>query len=156
METSTILSDYELERNKPVPSINHGSIEANLIIELAVYRDVYRIATEVSLDLNGYYSVPDISIFEKNKMDTKNDISAMKTPPLCTIEIISPTQSFTDMLAKTYSYFTHGVKSCWIVLPGVNNIYVFSGPDTYQIFRSDQILQDPTLNISFSLGEVFV
>jgi Uma2 family endonuclease len=156
METTAIVSDYELERHKPMPSINHGSIQANLIIGLAAYRNTHRIASEVSLDLNDFSSVPDISIFEKMKIDTKNDIPFMKIPPLCVVEIISPSQSFNEILTKTYSYFQNGVKSCWIVLPGVNNIYVFSGPDTYQIFKSDQTLQDPTLNISFSLAEVFV
>ena len=28
---SNTLSDYEIERNKPMPSLNHGSIQANLI-----------------------------------------------------------------------------------------------------------------------------
>jgi Uma2 family endonuclease len=156
METIISLSDYELERHKPMPSINHGSIQANLVIELAVFRKQYRITSEVSLDLGSLQAVPDISIFEKMAIDTKNDTISMKTPPLCAIEIISPSQSFTELLTKAYAYFNHGVKSCWLVLPGVDNIYVFSQPDNYQIFKSDNTLHDSILNISIPLAEIFI
>jgi hypothetical protein len=47
------------------------------------------------------------------------------------------------------------VKSCWIVLPSLANIYVFSSPDDYNIFRATEILHDDTLDISFPLEEVF-
>jgi hypothetical protein len=31
MTTTAALSQYEIERNKPMPSFNHGSVQANLI-----------------------------------------------------------------------------------------------------------------------------
>lgn len=34
MVSATVLSDYEIERNKPIPSFNHGAIQANLKYEI--------------------------------------------------------------------------------------------------------------------------
>ncbi len=148
-------TDYETERNKPMPSFNHGSIQANLIIELAAFKSIYRIISELSLDLSDWPSVPDISLFPWKKLDTKNDQIKVSEPPLCAIEILSPTQSFGDLFAKAQAYFSHGVLSCWIVLPGVDNVYVFSNPDDYEIFRSNEMLIDKKLNISMPLQDVF-
>ena len=59
------------------------------------------------------------------------------------------------MVSKARAYFSHGVKSCWIVLLPLGNIYVFSGPDEYEIYRSNQTLRDAVLDISIPLKEVF-
>ena len=146
---------YVLERNKPAPSFNHGVVQANLIAELGVFRKKFRIASELSLDLTEWPSVPDISIYPKMDIDLKNDVITMKDPPLCTIEILSPSQSLTDLTSKALGYFEHGVQSCWIVLPSLSNIYVFSSPDEYVIFRATETLNDEKLGISFPLEEVF-
>lgn len=149
------ISSYELERNKPMPSLNHGSIQFNLAIELAPYKNKYRFASELSLDLSDWPSVPDISIYPKMELDMKNDVIAMKEPPLGVIEILSPSQSLSELTTKASGYFAHGVQSCWIVLPSLANIYVFSSPDDYAIFRATETLHDEQLDISFPLEEVF-
>ena len=44
------VSEYELERGKPMPNLIHGIIQANLVFELKVrYRVNYHIASEVGL-----------------------------------------------------------------------------------------------------------
>lgn len=150
------VSDYEQERHKPMPSFNHGSIQTNLgfLVKLH-YREKYRTVSELSLNLSEWPSVPDIALFPWEKLDTMNDQIKVSEPPLCVMEILSPTQSFADLLAKAHSYFEHGVKSCWIVLPGVDNIYVFSSSDEYEIFRSGEILIDKQMNIQLEVAKVF-
>jgi Uma2 family endonuclease len=76
-------------------------------------------------------------------------------PPLCAIEISSPSQSTDQMRQKVEKYFQHGVKSCWIVFPPLANIYVFSSPDDYEIYRPHETLEDKVLGISLPLKEVF-
>lgn len=75
MELSTVAPElaYEIERGKPIPSLNHGVIQYNLGLELAPYRKHYRIATEVSLRLDGWPSTPDIIILQKEKVDFHRD-----------------------------------------------------------------------------------
>lgn len=148
--------DYVTERGKPMPSLNHGTVQANLIGELRNRSKThYRIVSELSLDLSDWPSVPDISLYPKTPLDLHNDVVAMTEPPLCTIEIISPSQSLNDLTDKARHYFAHGVKSCWLVLLPLGNIYVYSGPDDYQIFRANETLRDTVLDIEIPLQEVF-
>lgn len=148
-------SDYVTERNKPMPSYNHGSIQANLIIELATYRNQYRPISELSLDLSNWPSVPDVSLYPWEKLDTTQDRAKVSEPPLCVIEILSPTQSITELLSKAKSYFEHGVQSCWIVLPWLDNIYVFTTPKDYEIFKSGETLEDKKMGIRIDVARVF-
>lgn len=156
MENAIAISQYELERGKPMPSFNHGSVQANLIFEIKLhYRDSYRVISELSLDLDTWESVPDICIYPFTPLDTKKDIVTMLKPPLCAIEIISPSQSLNMLVTKANDYFKHGVQSCWLVLLGLDNIYVYSDADHYEIFKTHETLHDKKLDISFSLKEVF-
>ena len=153
---SSEISNYELERNKPMPSLNHGTIQANLIFAImALYRNKYKVVSELALNLGTWPSVPDISILPKAEMDLRNDEISVKTAPLCAIEILSPTQNLSELTTKAFDYFQNGVKSCWIVLPTMANIYVYSSPDEYEIFRATETLVDKKLDISFPLADVF-
>jgi Uma2 family endonuclease len=153
---NTVAQDYVTERGKPMPSFNHGSVQTNIIVALSIrYKKSYRIVSELSLDLSSWASVPDISLYPFTPLDWDKDVIAMTEPPLCTIEIISPSQSLTELITKARQYFSHGVNSCWLVLMPLNNIYVFSAPGEYQIFRLDEMLKDTVLNIDIPMNEIF-
>jgi len=150
------ISDYEIERNKPMPSLNHSIIQLNLGSELRnAYKKAFRVASELSLALADWPSVPDICIFPKTPLDLSQDVTAVTEAPLCAIEICSPSQSAYEMRQKVEKYFQHGVKSCWIVFPSFANIYVYSDPESYEIYRSHETLKDTVLDISLPLKEVF-
>lgn len=155
MAEEIAIATYETERNKPMPSLNHGAIQANLIMELKPFRRQFRIASELSLELADWPSVPDICIFPKMPLDLRNDVTAVSEAPLCAVEIISPSQSIDELVAKAEKYFEHGVRSCWIVIPTLGNVYVFSSPVDYRIFRDDEVLEDSVLGFSIPLSEVF-
>lgn len=99
--------------------------------------------------------MPDLSILPKLTPDFRNDVTTVTEPPLGVIEIISPSQTLNQLVAKAEAYFAHGVKSCWLVLLPLTNIYVFSSPDDYQIFREHEVLKDEVLGIELPLKEVF-
>jgi len=157
MVAKSSLTQYEIERNKPTPSFNHSILQINLIIALGAYKKKYRLASELKFRLppDNWESVPDIAILSKTAPNFKKDIIAYPKPPLCTIEILSPTQSLTELTSKAEEYFKYGVKSCWIVLPEFKNIYVYTTPDEYEIFKATDTLKDKNLDLSFSLKEVF-
>ena len=58
-------------------------------------------------------------------------------------------------LFPAYHYFGHGVKSCWLVIPALKNIYVFSGRETYQISKSNETLTDASIGVTLPLSEIF-
>ena len=154
--TGRELSAYELDRRKPMPTLIHGAIQANLIIQLAVnYPNQFRIASEVTLATKPDGSTPDLVLYPAGALDYKNDPSRRTDPPLLTIEIQSASQSTKDMVTKLEPYFYFGVKSCWIVVPDLQAVLVYDNPFHYTFFHNDETLKDTVLNVDMSLVEVF-
>jgi len=48
-----------------------------------------------------------------------------------------------------------GVKSCWLVLPSLTTIYVFSSYSQYQVFGPDTELVDKVMGIHLPIPKVF-
>ncbi len=154
--TEKVLSEYEIQRGKPMPSKNHSIIQRNLIFQLMLkYGNVYEIFSEISLELSDWESTPDLAIFPKMKINFLEDEIRLTETPLCVIEILSPTQALSALTSKANKYFKNGVKSCWLVLPSLRNIYVFSTITDYQIFSMNTILNDAALDIQIPLNEIF-
>jgi Uma2 family endonuclease len=158
MEVATlpIQSDYEIERGKPMPSLLHAVVQMRLIMYLGNhYEKEFNLFPELALDTPGQKSTPDIAIDEYGPIDFSRDVIKKPTPPLATIEILSPTQVLQTLLDKTNEYFSFGVKSCWVAIPPLKSIYVFKAPNDYQVFSHEDILRDPNLNIEVPLGVIF-
>lgn len=157
METPAIeISDYELERGKPVPSKNHGIVQANLLMEIGVhYRKSFRLMSEINVGISGRVLVPDIGIFPKMAADMANDQIVVEELPLTTIEILSPTQALKELTDKARAYFQAGVKSSWIVLPDQQGGFVYSDPNEYNYFHGEEMLRDPATGIELELAPLF-
>jgi Uma2 family endonuclease len=152
------LSDYEIERNKPLPDIKHSIVQTNLLFKLGnIYGNDFSILPELNITMpTGRDAVPDICIYPKIKIDFSNDIESMIEMPLTTIEIISPPQTEEQLLRNVERYFDAGVQSCWIVLPISKTIVVFSDPINYQTFTiANPILKDTILDVELDLNKVF-
>jgi Uma2 family endonuclease len=156
MQKFTQVSQYELERGKPMPSKFHGFIQTKIASRFDNdYGERFICFSELSLELSSWESVPDLSIYAKSDIDMSEDEIEVSVPPLCVVEILSPSQSLQELLAKAKRYFSYDVKSCWLVIPGLKNIYVFSSPDDYQIFRDNQTLHDAVIDVKLELAKVF-
>lgn len=150
-------SDYEIERDKPMPSTNHSIIQSKIAFELTLrYRKDYDILPEISLDTPIKGTVPDLAIYPKLVLDVRHDIIKRKDAPLLTIEILSPEQKLQELVDKTYRYFDFGVKSCWIVLPSLKTVMVYSAVDTFEYIKSDSILIDPNWGFELPLKDIFI
>ena len=146
----TQLSDYEIERNKPMPTLLHGAIQANLIFEIKFnYRDKFRVASEVSLATTPNAFTPDVVLYPFENLDFQNDPSRRQDAPLLSIEIQSASQSSKDMTSKLEPYFNFGIKSCCIVVPNFQGVFVYDSPTHYKFYHEDQII--PFLNSSQDL-----
>jgi Uma2 family endonuclease len=150
------LSDYEIERGKPMPSTNHSIIQDNISFELNLkYRKEYKILPELSLDTPFKGSVPDLAIYHHFELDLNHDIIKRDDPPLVTIEILSPEQKLQDLIDKTFRYFAFGVRSCWIVIPNLKTIIVYSGIDEFEYFKKNSILKDPNNGFELDVSKIF-
>jgi Uma2 family endonuclease len=74
--------------------------------------------------------------------------------PLTVIKIISPSQTDTQLTAKSVDYFAAGVRSYWLAQPVLRTIFVLLPDGSELVFHND-VLTDPTNGISVDLKQVF-
>ena len=152
-----ILSEYERERGKPMPTLNHAYVQSNILVALTIgYRGTHTFLSELNITMpERPHTVPDIAIYSKMKVDFLHDITSMTAMPLTVVEIVSPSQSDAEILAKFERYFHAGVGSCWLVMPSLQAIAVYSGIGTYQFFTTTTTLIDPSTGIELAVNEIF-
>lgn len=151
------LSDYEIERGKPMPSLLHSIVQARIMRYLDNnYDKLYFFLPELSIaSTEGRPLVPDISIYPKFEIDWQNDVIKHKEAPLATIEILSPRQNLSDLNEKAQRYFGMGTTSCWIVLPSMEAIAVNHPAGKYKFFSGNETLVDEKIEVKLPLVEVF-
>ncbi len=158
MEAAVALSQYEIERDKPMPSFNHSVLQMRLGTFLSThYNDKYELLSEVDLELPNAKkpTVPDLAIIPKKKVDWLNDVLRVKEPPLTVIEILSPMQNIEAVKNKIFdNYFAAGVKSAWLVVPSLQTISVYT-PDGKMATYSNGAMQDPTIGVTLNMEEIF-
>ncbi len=150
------LSDYEIERGKPMPDKNHAIIQGRLNFRLTLkYGDKFSILPEIQLQLPTRERVPDLAIYPPLSFEADNNEIRMTQMPLCAIEILSEMQSLNELSKKCGEYFTAGIPSYWLVIPALTSIYVFHSRQDYTIFSYKDRLVDTLLDIELDLGEIF-
>ncbi len=148
------LSDYEIERGKPTPTLQHSAVQLSLAFQIYP-QPGYRIFSELTIGLGGNKYTPDLSIYPFETVDYTETESLRTIPPLVCIEIISPSQSTVELIGKSKIYFAHGVKSCWIVDPALQAITILQPGEPRRIVDSG-IATDPATGLTVDLAKVFV
>jgi Uma2 family endonuclease len=155
-EKVNAVNSYEEERNKPMPSLNHSKLQRNLLIALChKYDRKFEFLPEIAIKIGDWGATPDVGIFNIQNADYQHDVIKLEVPPLCAIEILSPTQSLDELIEKSEHYFLKGAKSYWLVLPKLESILVYEQPFKYTNFRKYETLIDNNLTIEIELKEVF-
>ncbi len=151
----TTLSDYELERGKPIPSLNHGRTQARLIHSLMNgYEEQFDIISELTLSVTVPNTVPDVSIYPAMSVNWLDDEVNVDRVPLTVIEIISPSQTLTEMTDKALIYFVAGVQSYWLVQPSLRSVFILQPGQDELVFHNEP-LTDPSTGITIDLKKVF-
>ena len=149
------LTDYEIERGKPMPSFNHAKIQLRIGQQLLnQYEDQYDILSELSLELPNLPSVPNLSIFPIKPSDWFDDDVRVTQIPLMVVEILSPSQTITELTEKAKAYFSTGVASYWLVVPAFRTVTLLQ-PNADELVFHNNLLTDPTNGISIDLKKVF-
>jgi Uma2 family endonuclease len=158
LETAAPLTDYEIERGKPMPSFNHSILQTQISFLLKRdYGKEFTFPSELDLAFVPKGAVPDICVYPKMKRDYKHeeDIVKMTQPPITAIEIVSPGQILEDVVSKARKiYFPNDVKSVWVVMPSLETIVIID-PNLDTTFFNKGELFDPANNIRLSIEEVF-
>ncbi|MGI4863165.1 MAG: Uma2 family endonuclease [Janthinobacterium lividum] len=157
METLEIVkSDYELERGKPMPTRNHALLQQRILFEILVrYPKKFTVLPELNLNVLGDNLVPDLAVFAGSLGFLAHDQNIVSDMPLLVVEILSPSQSVTELTAKAERYLQAGVTSYWLVVPELMNIAVSSAMGIYHGFYLPDTLRDPATGIELELATLF-
>lgn len=157
-ETQVFISDYELERGKPIPSLNHSIIQTYLVVILRInFGKAFTIGSKVDLDLPNTQrpTVPDIAIFSKRELALSKDVVKVKEAPLTAIEILSPSQRIEDVKDKIFqNYFPAGVKSAWLIIPTARTVSIYTPDEKFKTYATGKFT-DPTNDITLDIDDVF-
>jgi Uma2 family endonuclease len=154
MATTQDITDYEKERGKPLPSLNHGFVQSLIVGLFLEHRDRLTTITELSLDLGGLLVTPDVCVYPKMDVDLTRDQSVVNEAPLLAIEIQSPTQSTQDMMDKAREMIDAGVQSVWIVQPTIHTVTLIDEtivPNTV----TEGTFTDPATDVTVTLDDIF-
>lgn len=145
---------YEEERGKPMPSRNHGLVQAELIGQFLQQRE-YMAISELTLGMQPRPLTPDISIYRRQPVNMSFDVIRPTEPPLMVVEIESPGQGIQELRDKVEAYFAHGVKSCWLVVPTLRNITILTPDGEARFAQGAGVIVDPVTGVSADLSVVF-
>ncbi|PIO47761.1 MAG: hypothetical protein CMR00_08740 [[Chlorobium] sp. 445] len=149
------LSDYELERGKPMPNFNHGYIQANLIVSLRQqYGKQFSVVSEVSIPTPTASVTPDVLVFNKRPVNWLEIKPELAEPPILAVEIQSPSQAMETLLEKVKALLEIGVKSVWVIQPALQTVSVFTAFAPPKTFVQGTV-SDHTSGIELSLAEIF-
>lgn len=123
---------------------NNGRVEVEWAIKLKIAND-------------NWMPVPDLTYVSYNLLpaDWLKD-EACPVPPELVIEIISPGQTFGEMMEKAADYIQAGVARVWIVDTKARTITVFAPACVPATYRDDRLISDDLLpGLAITPQEVF-
>ncbi|MCY2993034.1 MAG: Uma2 family endonuclease [Planctomycetota bacterium] len=71
--------------------------------------------------------------------------------PDLAVEVVSPTDEFSDVVAKVCAYFEYGVRRVWVILPEERQVYVYESPTQVQILAITDTLSGGDMFPGFTL-----
>jgi len=146
---STALPKYKNDQMSP--KFFHGSTTGSLFILLSTWgKEKGRVVVEWSVKLTrnqqDWIPVPDLTYVSHHRLpiDWLKDEACPVIPELV-IEIISPGQTFGDMIEKATYYLQAGVSLVWVVDTISQAITVFTSSSLPLTFRDQQIISHEIL-----------
>ncbi|HLP91772.1 MAG TPA: Uma2 family endonuclease [Nostocaceae cyanobacterium] len=133
------------------PKFFHSSTTGSLFILLSTWaqekgRVVVEWAVKLTKNQQDWIPVPDLTYISYNRLssDWLKDEACPIVPELV-IEIISPGQTFGDMIEKATNYLQAGVNLVWVIDTISQTITVFTSSSLPITFRDDQIISHEIL-----------
>jgi len=162
-----MLENEELDR----PSFKHSRVQTNLTVLLG-NEERFETFVELSLDIGNMdlsrfrikakdELVPDICVYAESPLlldedeEVDDDLLKVSQMPDLAIEILSPSQSVNFLVRKIKAFLALGVKSCWLVIPAIEVINVYS-PNHKQTFdMNDSNIVDEIMDIHLPIQKIF-
>ncbi|RKZ88879.1 MAG: hypothetical protein DRR19_12065 [Candidatus Parabeggiatoa sp. nov. 1] len=85
------------------------------------------------------------------------DVLRMPKNPILVIELLAPSQSVNELMMKFDAYFALGIQSCWLVMPSLEEVKIYSQQGSYKTFdtQRDTEVTDEVLDIHLPIQNIF-
>ncbi len=131
-------------RQKPMPDLDHGTMQLELGVLVRQKFSEFRVATEVHVRITPTeFLVPDVVILRK---EHPRERYPTKPVHVCA-EIISPDQTFGETVIKCHEYHRWGVPMCWIVDPDQRKAWNYQNGELPREVPADGALEAPEIAI---------
>ena len=139
---------------KPPMAADSVWIASILVRELGTFARTHELGRVVCemlfhLQANRPHRRPDVAFvsYERWPRDRKLPrVDPWDVVPDLAIEVVSPTNSAAEVLARVGEYFHAGVQRVWVVYPSESFVYVYASPTEVQILqRGDELDGAPLL-----------
>jgi Uma2 family endonuclease len=131
-----------------MPSLNHSYICLQILRQLVLVEKVEPLP-ELTLEIaNGL--TPDISVFPKGQLQANlfHDVTRVQQMPTLAIEVVSSSQTISEMLEKATQLIKAGVKVVWTVEPYSRSVFVTT-QTTEQLFHQE-LVESEGITIDFA------
>lgn len=164
--------DGELVEMSPVGH-RHSEIVGNLFLIIKLYLrqnsiglvhgDSLLFVLSQSADSEGSLREarsPDLAFVRKSSYpDNFDRTRPFPGAPDLAVEVVSPTESASELQAKIHSYLSHGTQEVWAVYPEAQEIYVHdkTTPDAIRVYRAGDTLSPENLlpGLKIAINDIF-
>jgi len=155
---------------KKMPSIKHSLTQTRIATllsndeRLTTFVELSLDTSQIDLSQFGIKAkdelVPDICVYLEPPIELEDeiddDVLKVSQMPDLVIEVLSPKQTISELLNKFKAYFALGVKSCWLAVPSMEAIKVYSPGNQYRTFSLDSHeMIDEVMDIRLPIQKVF-
>ena len=139
---------------KPMPTVHHSILQKRLTAAIDLSNSPYEAFPELRCTLSINSVVPDITVIHKNRIPIEN--TAVEGAPDWTIEILSPDQSTTKLIAKIQTCLDEGTKLGWLIDSTEQVILVLLPDGRISLHKnSDRLPVLPDIMLDLTVMQVF-
>ena len=134
----------------PAPKFRHTVIAHNAleILTLPAEQFSYRAFVEAGYKLSedpATWVQPDVSLLSKSRVRATDDDDYFTVAPDLAVEVVSPSESATDIEEKIELMLKAGSQAIWVVYPKTQTVHVFAPGGTAMILSTKDALSAPSL-----------
>ena len=144
------------------PGSEHGAISSNILEILGVFVRKHKLGRMFSEC--GYVitrdpdsvRAPDVSFVAAHRQESPPSKKFSETLPDLAVEVVSPSDTYSDVIEKARMYLAAGVKEVWIVDPSGKTVEIFRTLHESRILRVNDNIETPLLpGLSVPVSEFF-
>ncbi len=100
---------------------------------------------------------PDLAFITKQRIDEVGPVAGYwPGAPDLAVEVVSPSDSFSELEAKTLLWLSSGTQVVWVVDPRQKHVTVYRGPGEIEVLEGEAILQTRLLpGWKIRVGDLF-